>query len=150
MRRGLFSLAVVIAVMSSGLVGAGTAVGATAVTSVAASQTAAVPDLSGTWDLVEHWDNVPPSSPYYVQDATYTFTLTGPHTYSVNNGATLTTTDVAIEGASVTIWFCGIAGTHSQADEAACSGVPGSRCGYWLEPWNFNFAAGTAKGTFQS
>jgi hypothetical protein len=107
------------------------------------------PNLSGTWHLVEHWKNVPTTSPYYVQDATYTFTRTAPNTYSINNGAGWTTTNVPISGDSFTEWTCGNGGTYSQTNEAACPATSG----YWLNRWRLTFKAGSpdkATGTFDS
>jgi hypothetical protein len=107
-----------------------------------------LPDLSGTWSLVEHWDNAPRSSPYYAVAATYPFVRTGPDTYTVSNGAGWTTTDVTIAGDSATIWTCGNGGTYSQKDRAACP----TASGYWTESWKFDLTSGadyTATGTGQ-
>lgn len=114
----------------------------------AGKASATVPNLTGSWSLVEHWENVAKTSPYYVQDKSYGFVRTGPNTYSVSNGDGWTTADVVISGPSVVVWFCGAGGTHSQKDEGACPATQG----HWLMPWTFNFKGSTltATGSFQA
>jgi hypothetical protein len=133
------------------LAGVGATLGAAAATNVQAGHTAGAPDLSGAWSVHEHWleyDGQPVTNTPY-QDATYSFALTGPNTYTVGNGQGWWTSNVVISGPSVTIWTCGDGGIYSQTNVKACP----IRSGYWLEPWKFKFSTSgpnTAAGTFQS
>ena len=112
-----------------------------------AAQTAAAPNLSGTWNLVE--TAVGTSS---TADATYTLTETAPDTYTVNNGVGWETTNVTIAGTpgeSVSIYFCNNPTTISETDQSACVISIG---GWWIEDFTLGPVTDgryTASGTIQ-
>jgi hypothetical protein len=107
---------------------------------VAASQASAATstaDLNGTrWCLVN-----PPTAPGVSNCAdTWTFTATGPSTYTIENAESFFAYDVVISGGSASSYWCG----NASETEATCDTAT---WGYWIQTLNFNFS-GTGPPTF--